>query len=146
MMILVKVSDISNECRPMEVSEPWLECLLQEFFNQVIFQKLIINWKPTKHKMILSYEFFHPLKTSIEVNTYLCVDPSLSLFFYFSHCKCYIPGIYSFLHLTHTPHTCIHTCTFSPRQECNVVLSCSFIFNGQLGTSLLTITLCCFLI
>ena len=34
-MILVKVADISNECRPMEVSEPWLECLLQEFFNQV---------------------------------------------------------------------------------------------------------------
>ena len=36
MMIIVKMADISNECRPMEVSEPWLECLLQEFFNQVM--------------------------------------------------------------------------------------------------------------
>lgn len=40
MMILIKVSDISNECRPMEVSEPWLECLLQEFFNQSDMEKL----------------------------------------------------------------------------------------------------------
>lgn len=35
MKIMVKVSDISNEARPMEVAEPWLDCLLQEFFNQV---------------------------------------------------------------------------------------------------------------
>nr|KAG5698694.1 hypothetical protein BaRGS_022582 [Batillaria attramentaria] len=40
LMILIKVSDISNECRPMEVSEPWLECLLQEFFNQSDMEKL----------------------------------------------------------------------------------------------------------
>ena len=36
MMILIKVSDISNEARPMEVAEPWLDCLLQEFYNQVM--------------------------------------------------------------------------------------------------------------
>lgn len=36
MKIMVKVSDISNEARPMAVAEPWLDCLLQEFFNQVI--------------------------------------------------------------------------------------------------------------
>ena len=35
MMIFLKVSDISNEARPMDVSEPWVECLLQEFFMQV---------------------------------------------------------------------------------------------------------------
>lgn len=35
MMILIKCADISNECRPMEVAEPWIDCLLQEFFNQV---------------------------------------------------------------------------------------------------------------
>lgn len=35
MMILIKVSDISNEARPMEVAEPWLDLLLQEFYNQV---------------------------------------------------------------------------------------------------------------
>ena len=31
----MKVSDISNECRPVSVSEVWLDCLLLEFFNQV---------------------------------------------------------------------------------------------------------------
>ena len=35
MMILMKVSDISNEARPMDVAMPWLDCLLMEFFNQV---------------------------------------------------------------------------------------------------------------
>lgn len=39
MMILIKVSDISNEARPMEVAEPWLDCLLQEFYNQVNQEK-----------------------------------------------------------------------------------------------------------
>ena len=34
-MVLLKIADISNECRPLDVAEPWLECLLQEFFNQV---------------------------------------------------------------------------------------------------------------
>lgn len=36
MMILMKVSDISNEARPMDVAMPWLDCLLAEFFNQVL--------------------------------------------------------------------------------------------------------------
>lgn len=46
MKIMVKVSDISNEARPMAVAEPWLDCLLQEFFNQVIrFSSLIIKNK-----------------------------------------------------------------------------------------------------
>ncbi|CAH1773197.1 unnamed protein product [Owenia fusiformis] len=40
MMILMKVSDISNEARPMEVAEPWIDCLLQEFFNQSDVEKL----------------------------------------------------------------------------------------------------------
>ena len=39
MQIMIKVSDVSNEARPMEVAEPWLDCLLQEFFIQV---KLIV--------------------------------------------------------------------------------------------------------
>lgn len=39
MMIMIKVSDISNEARPMDVAEPWLDCLLQEFFNQVAYYK-----------------------------------------------------------------------------------------------------------
>lgn len=40
MMILMKVSDISNEARPMDVAMPWLDCLLQEFFNQSDIEKL----------------------------------------------------------------------------------------------------------
>ncbi|XP_058478531.1 high affinity cGMP-specific 3',5'-cyclic phosphodiesterase 9A-like [Solea solea] len=40
MKIIVKVSDISNEARPMAVAEPWLDCLLQEFFNQSDTEKL----------------------------------------------------------------------------------------------------------
>lgn len=34
-MILMKMADISNECRPMEVAERWLERLFQEYFTQV---------------------------------------------------------------------------------------------------------------
>ncbi|XP_031552687.1 high affinity cGMP-specific 3',5'-cyclic phosphodiesterase 9A-like [Actinia tenebrosa] len=33
-MILVKCCDISNEVRPMEVSDPWVDCLLEEYFMQ----------------------------------------------------------------------------------------------------------------
>ncbi|XP_060888916.1 high affinity cGMP-specific 3',5'-cyclic phosphodiesterase 9A-like [Labrus mixtus] len=40
MKIMVKVSDISNEARPMAVAEQWLDCLLQEFFNQSDTEKL----------------------------------------------------------------------------------------------------------
>lgn len=43
MKIMVKVSDISNEARPMAVAEPWLDCLLQEFFNQVCTLSLLIK-------------------------------------------------------------------------------------------------------
>ena len=31
----MKVADISNEARPLSVASPWVDCLLQEFFNQV---------------------------------------------------------------------------------------------------------------
>lgn len=44
MKIMVKVSDISNEVRPMAVAEPWLDCLLQEFFNQVSKNNPAQNW------------------------------------------------------------------------------------------------------
>ncbi|XP_071145535.1 high affinity cGMP-specific 3',5'-cyclic phosphodiesterase 9A-like isoform X1 [Mytilus edulis] len=40
LMVLLKIADISNECRPLDVAEPWLECLLQEFFNQSDIEKL----------------------------------------------------------------------------------------------------------
>lgn len=38
-MILIKVADISNEARPMDIAEPWLERLLQEFFAQSAAEK-----------------------------------------------------------------------------------------------------------
>ncbi|XP_012944447.1 high affinity cGMP-specific 3',5'-cyclic phosphodiesterase 9A isoform X2 [Aplysia californica] len=40
MMVLMKVSDISNEARPLSVAMPWLDCLLTEFFNQSDLEKL----------------------------------------------------------------------------------------------------------
>ncbi|XP_033642540.1 high affinity cGMP-specific 3',5'-cyclic phosphodiesterase 9A-like [Asterias rubens] len=40
MQICIKVADISNEARPMDVSDPWIDCLLTEFFNQSDVEKL----------------------------------------------------------------------------------------------------------
>lgn len=37
----MKLSDISNECRPIDVSNIWADCLMTEFFNQV---KIRINF------------------------------------------------------------------------------------------------------
>uniref|UniRef100_A0A1I8GZN0 Phosphodiesterase n=1 Tax=Macrostomum lignano TaxID=282301 RepID=A0A1I8GZN0_9PLAT len=39
-MVLIKCCDISNEVRPMEVSEPWVDCLLEEYFNQSDREKI----------------------------------------------------------------------------------------------------------
>ncbi|CAA9999636.1 unnamed protein product [Nesidiocoris tenuis] len=39
-MVLIKVADISNEARPMDVAEPWLDRLLQEFFAQSDAEKM----------------------------------------------------------------------------------------------------------
>ncbi|CAL4125538.1 unnamed protein product, partial [Meganyctiphanes norvegica] len=39
-MVLIKVADISNEARPLDIAEPWLECLMEEFFNQSDLEKL----------------------------------------------------------------------------------------------------------
>uniref|UniRef100_A0A8C4N4I9 High affinity cGMP-specific 3',5'-cyclic phosphodiesterase 9A n=1 Tax=Eptatretus burgeri TaxID=7764 RepID=A0A8C4N4I9_EPTBU len=33
-MVLIKCCDISNEVRPMSVAQPWLDCLLEEYFMQ----------------------------------------------------------------------------------------------------------------
>lgn len=33
-MILIKACDISNECRPLLVSEGWVDCLMEEYFHQ----------------------------------------------------------------------------------------------------------------
>lgn len=38
-MVLIKVADISNEARPIDVAEPWLDRLLQEFFAQSALEK-----------------------------------------------------------------------------------------------------------
>ena len=43
LMILLKTADISNEVRPLEVAEPWIECLLEEFFIQVVMETLLIS-------------------------------------------------------------------------------------------------------
>lgn len=38
-MVLIKVADISNETRPLDVAEPWLDRLFQEFFAQSAAEK-----------------------------------------------------------------------------------------------------------
>ncbi|XP_052863382.1 uncharacterized protein LOC128270019 [Anopheles cruzii] len=38
-MVLIKVADISNEARPMDVAEPWVDRLLLEFFAQSAAEK-----------------------------------------------------------------------------------------------------------
>ena len=35
-LILIKACDVSNEVRPMGVSEPWADRLMQEYFQQVM--------------------------------------------------------------------------------------------------------------
>lgn len=60
MMILIKVSDISNEARPMEVAEPWLDCLLQEFYNQV--SRLLVEFCYIKRQM---HQFTIIMRTKI---------------------------------------------------------------------------------
>jgi high affinity cGMP-specific 3',5'-cyclic phosphodiesterase 9 len=37
--MLMKCSDISNEARPADVAEPWVDCLLEEFFAQSDLEK-----------------------------------------------------------------------------------------------------------
>jgi high affinity cGMP-specific 3',5'-cyclic phosphodiesterase 9 len=45
--MLFKCADISNEARPTKVSEPWVDLLLQEFFNQSDQEKeLGLPWAP----------------------------------------------------------------------------------------------------
>lgn len=39
MMVLIKGCDISNETRPNSVTEPWVKCLLNEFFDQGDMEK-----------------------------------------------------------------------------------------------------------
>ena len=37
--MLIKCCDVSNEVRPKEMSEPWVDCLLQEYFKQSELEK-----------------------------------------------------------------------------------------------------------
>ena len=39
-MMVLKCCDISNEVRPAEVAEPWLDLLLEEYFQQSDREKL----------------------------------------------------------------------------------------------------------
>ena len=63
MMILMKVSDISNEARPIDVAMPWLDCLLQEFFNQVLIDVLFM-WAGSQLVTILNIANIRSVQTS----------------------------------------------------------------------------------
>lgn len=72
MKIMVKVSDISNEVRPMAVAEPWLDCLLQEFFNQVF---KIQNWVVFRSSGLYIKTFFFSPQSDTEKLKGLPVTP-----------------------------------------------------------------------
>ena len=42
--ILIKACDISNECRPIAVSEKWVDNLLEEYFAQVFINSMYIQF------------------------------------------------------------------------------------------------------
>lgn len=59
-MVLIKVADISNEARPMEVAEPWLDRLLQVCHclkkfnknnNNLIFRSFLSKVTPKRWKV-----------------------------------------------------------------------------------------------
>lgn len=57
-MVLIKCCDISNEVRPMEVAEPWVDCLLEEYFMQVVFtfsHTAPPSLKPSPYNMIYNF-------------------------------------------------------------------------------------------
>ena len=60
-MVLIKCCDISNEVRPMEVSEPWVDCLLEEYFNQVRkhIQSILYEWSFHMKFMKRAFGEFH---------------------------------------------------------------------------------------
>ena len=68
-MILLKVADISNEVRPLEVAEPWIECLLEEFFQQVKGEQVVL---PTSTLVL-------PTSTNIVLATLLTLILSINL-------------------------------------------------------------------
>ncbi|KAF5927458.1 hypothetical protein HPG69_016096 [Diceros bicornis minor] len=43
-MILIKCCDISNEVRPTDVAEPWVDCLLEEYFMQIPWARLSLTF------------------------------------------------------------------------------------------------------
>ncbi|VDP92359.1 unnamed protein product [Echinostoma caproni] len=56
LLILLKTCDISNEVRPTAVADPWLDCLLEEFFVQVSINATCcvrqIAFKPSFHPQL----------------------------------------------------------------------------------------------
>lgn len=60
-MVLIKCCDISNEIRPMEVAEPWVDCLLEEYFMQVRVHLAVIvnNFNPIVENHVLTLPTMH---------------------------------------------------------------------------------------
>ncbi len=56
-MVLIKCCDISNEVRPTDVAEPWVDCLLEEYFIQVPQCKQFLFTSALKMNMIKSYYY-----------------------------------------------------------------------------------------
>lgn len=69
-MVLIKCCDISNEVRPTEVAEPWVDCLLEEYFMQVTsttaFTQYLNAAATATHKVAVSNEKMSPRMCFIE--------------------------------------------------------------------------------
>ena len=71
MKIFIKAADVSNEARPMDVAEPWLECLLEESFNQVFnfclclqyLLNLLLTPISLSHASICPYHFLNAISS-----------------------------------------------------------------------------------
>jgi 3'5'-cyclic nucleotide phosphodiesterase len=67
-MLLIKVADISNEARPLDIAEPWLDRLMQEFFAQSAAEKM--EGLPVTPVLIL---FFLIIKNSYKLIFFLTI-------------------------------------------------------------------------
>ena len=64
-MILIKACDISNECRPIVVSEGWVECLMEEYFQQSDKEKKDnLPVAPFMDRQCYSLRLINPLSVS----------------------------------------------------------------------------------
>lgn len=76
-MVLIKVADISNEARPMDVAEPWLDRLLQvrPIYSPLLDIVTAVEFKFTFKSLVLTSTIIGVL-TALISSTLSCVSMS----------------------------------------------------------------------